>query len=244
MNRTPLRAAASRVFAQAIAALALLGSLFVGTAQALAPKDPVIVCRRLPTVSGEEECLRIIEGQFVDWLAAAACDRIPTSDATIACMRAIVGRRIPQRLSLLCDAEPSAWGTVRCFGGPSASESGNETSGGWQPPPPRHRPGHDGFGPRPGGCNQWGCWKNGGGCNQWGCWNSPVGSCNQWGCRDVGGCNQWGCWNAPAGGCNQWGCSDHGGCNQWGCWQSPRGSCNQWGCSNLGTCSQWGCPKP
>ena len=205
MNRTPLRAAASRVFAQAIAALALLCSLFVGAAQALEPKDPAIVCRRLPTVSGEEACLRIIEGQFVDWLAAAACDRIPTSDATIACMRAIVGRRIPQRLSLLCDAEPSAWGTVRCFGGPSASESGNETSGGWQPPPPRPRPGHDGFGPRPGGCNQWGCW------------NAPAGGCNQWGCSDHGGCNQWGCWQSPRGSCNQWGCSNLGTCSQWGC---------------------------
>ena len=86
MNRTPLRAAASRVFAQAIAALALLCSLFVGAAQALSPKIPLIVCRRLPTVSGEEACLRIIEGQFVDWLAAAARDRIqPVTRRSLAC---------------------------------------------------------------------------------------------------------------------------------------------------------------
>ena len=194
-------------------------SLLPRAALALQPKDPEQVCRRISTNSGEAECLRIIEGRFVDPLAAAACDRIPSNQATIACMRAISGRRLSQQLILICDAEPSSWGTVRCFGGDGERTESRHDSGGWhrggqRPVPP------DGYGgSREGGCNQWGCFRNGGGCNQWGCWHSPSGSCNQWGC------------------------SNYGGCNQWGCWQTSIGSCNQWGCSNYGTCNQWGCPR-
>jgi len=56
----------------------------------------------------------------------------------------------------------------------------------------------------PGGCNAYGCWKNGGGCNAYGCWSSPNGQCNAYGCSDNGTCNSYGC--SPNGACNAYGC--------------------------------------
>ena len=89
------------------------------------------------------------------------------------------------------------------------------------PPPPAYeeRPhyGHRGHQDSSGGCNAYGCWRNGGGCNAYGCWNAPQGDCNAYGCSDYGGCNAYGCWHSPQGACNAYGCSDRGECNAYGC---------------------------
>lgn len=227
---------------------------------ALEPMDPTAVCQRISTYQGEADCLRAIEGVFIDPLAAAACDRIPSNEATVACMRAIAGRRISPRLVQLCDAETGSWQTVRCFSGGAGYESPPQPQ---QPPfypPPPGRP----HWPRPdvgqhpprgeGGCNIHGCYPPGGGCNVHGCY-PPGGGCNVHGCYPSGGdcnvhgcfsagggCNVHGCWSY-GGGCNVHGCfRTGGGCNVHGCWHSPQGSCNVHGCSNSGTCSVHGCP--
>ena len=197
--------------------------LFAADAAALEPVAPEFVCQRIGTQLGEVECLRAIEGLYVDRLAAAACDRIPTNSATVDCMRAIAGRRISQALTLACDALPTDLATVRCFQegasgvspGPGRYDQGNGTGYGNRSPG-RERPRY--YPPaRPGGCNMYGCWRNGGGCNMYGCWNSPAGTCNMYGCSDYGGCNMYGCWNAPGGTCNMYGCSDYGACTTHGC---------------------------
>lgn len=211
----------------------LLAALWARPALALEPMRPDEVCRRISSYSGEAECLRIIEGRYTSALAAAACDRIPSNEGTLECMRLIAGRVLPREVVLACDDEPSTRATLSCFaaaaGAPTGPAGADRRGGPWRrggyPPGPPPAPE-----PR-GGCNQYGCARNGGSCNQYGCWHSPQGSCNQYGCSDYGACNQYGCWRLG------------GGCNQYGCWNSPRGACNQYGCSEYGACNQYGCPR-
>ena len=86
--------------------------LSAADAAALDPMAPEFVRQRIGTQRGEVECLRAIEGLYVDRLAAAACVRIPTNSAPVDCMRAIAGRRISQALTLACDALPTVLATV------------------------------------------------------------------------------------------------------------------------------------
>ena len=178
----------------------LFGLLTSRTAHALEPMDPAAVCQRISTYEGEAECLRAIEGIYVDPFAAAACDRIPSNEATIACMRAIAGRRISPRLVQICDAEAGSWQTVRCFSQGPGYDSPPPMPPGPMPRLPRRpqwpQPQPDSGQLPPAAearCNVHGCWQPGGGCNVHGCWNSPYGTCNVHGCSDTGTCNVHGC---------------------------------------------------
>ena len=214
-----------RLSARCLLLIPLTITISAASALALEPMEPASVCERISTSRGEAECLRIIDGQYVDYLAAAACNRIPTNGATIACMRAIAGRRLSHRLIAFCDAESGSWETVRCFesdGVDADSAAPEQSASGYADPVGRPYGSPRRPAPRPenqgtASCNAYGCWRNGGGCNAYGCWNSPYGSCNAYGCSNYGGCNAYGCWKTRSGSCNAYGCSEIGVCTAYGC---------------------------